>query len=214
MTTRYAIYFLPEPSSALMRLGQVWLDRLPRQLTAEARPYGFHATLKAPFRLAEGCDEAQLVAACADFAARHRGVIEAPPALAVLNGFFALRPSLPSDAIQSLGAACVRDFDRFRAPLTPAERAKRLKSPLSARSRQLLEDWGYPYVFEEYRFHMTLTCRVEAQAQAEVAAMLQPLVAEACAENLEIRSICLVRQDPGSDFTLVERFALGAPCAS
>jgi len=194
MTTRYAIYFLPEPASALMRLGQVWLDHLPRQLTAEARPYGFHA--------------------CADFAARHRGVVEAPPNLAVLNGFFALRPSLPSDAIQSLGAACVRDFDRFRAPLTPAERAKRLKSPLSARSRQLLEDWGYPYVFEEYRFHMTLTCRVDDSAQAEVAAMLQPLVAEACAENLEIRSICLVRQDPGSDFALVERFALGAPCAS
>ena len=214
MTARYALYVLPEPDSALMRLGQTWLDALPADLTNEARPYGFHATLKAPFRLAEGCDEGQLRDACVDFAAQQSAIIETPPVLAVLNDFFALRPSRPSAAIQDLGAACVRAFDRFRAPMTPAELAKRLKSPLSPRHRQLLEEWGYPYVFEEYRFHMTLTCRVETATQPEIARLLQPLVAEACEENLEIRSVCLVRQDPGRDFTLVERFALGAPCAS
>ncbi|MGE4278375.1 MAG: DUF1045 domain-containing protein [Magnetospirillum sp.] len=214
MTARYALYVLPEPDSALMRLGQSWLQALTPDLTNEARPYGFHATLKAPFRLADGCDEGQLRASCAEFAAQHGAIIEPPPILAVLNDFFALRPSRASSAIQDLGAACVRSFDRFRAPMNPAELAKRLKSPLSPRHRQLLEEWGYPYVFEEYRFHMTLTCRVEVAAQPEIAAVLQPLVAEACAENLEIRSVCLVRQDPGHDFTLVERFALGAPCAS
>lgn len=214
MTSRYALYFLPEPDSALMRLGRNWLAALPAQLTAEARVYGFHATLKAPFRLAEGCDEAQLRAACAEFARQHATIVEPPPVLAVLDDFFALRPSCPSAAIQELGAACVRDFDRFRAPLNPAELAKRLKAPLSPRHRQLLEEWGYPYVFEEYRFHMTLTCRLEPDQQDRVAALLEPLTAQACAENLEIRSVCLVRQRPGGDFTLVERFALGAPCAS
>ncbi|MCA1908472.1 MAG: DUF1045 domain-containing protein [Magnetospirillum sp.] len=214
MTARYALYYLPEPDSALMRLGRDWLSALPADLTAEARVYGFHATLKAPFRLAEGCDEAQLRLTCAAFAARTAAIVEPPPVLEVLDGFFALRPSRPSAAIQELGAACVRDFDRFRAPLNPAEMAKRLKAPLSPRHRQLLEEWGYPYVFEEYRFHMTLTRRVETTDQPEIAELLRPLVAEACDENLEIRSVCLVRQDPGRDFTLVERFALGAPCAS
>jgi len=214
MTARYALYVLPEPDSALMRLGQNWLQALPAELTAEARVYGFHATLKAPFRLAQGCDEAQLRQACADFAARQAVIVEAPPVLAVLDEFFALRPSGPAPAIQDLGAACVRHFDRFRAPLNQAELAKRLKAPLSPRHRQLLEEWGYPYVFEEYRFHMTLTGRVGGDRQDAVAALLRPLTAEACAENLEIRSVCLVRQRPGGDFTLVERFALGAICAS
>lgn len=214
MTTRYALYFLPEPDSALRRLERNWLSALPAGLTAEARVYGFHATMKAPFRLAEGCDEAQLRAACAAFAARTAAIVEPPPVLAILDDFFALRPSRPSTAIQELGAACVRDFDRFRAPLNQDEKAKRLKAPLSPRHRHYLETWGYPYVFEEYRFHMTLTCRVETMAQLEITELLRPLVAEACAENLEIRSLCLVSQRPGGDFTLVERFALGAPCAS
>lgn len=214
MTTRYALYFLPEPDSALMRLGPNWLAALPAELTAEARVYGFHATLKAPFRLAEGCDEGQLQDACAEFARRHAAIVEPPPTLCLLNGFFALRPSRPSQPIDDLAAACVRDFDRFRAPLNPAELAKRLKSPLSPRHRHYLEQWGYPYVFEEYRFHMTLTCRLGPDQQDRVAALLEPLTAQACAENLEIRSLCLVRQRPGGDFTLVERFALGASCAS
>ncbi|WP_223252672.1 DUF1045 domain-containing protein [Paracoccus mutanolyticus] len=67
---RYAIYHLPE--GALGRMGTAWLGWDPRRgspaarpvvralpgdaeaLTRAPRPYGFHATLKAPFRLAAG----------------------------------------------------------------------------------------------------------------------------------------------------------------
>src|SRR6266436_2078374 len=74
---RYAIYFVPAPDTALYRFGagalgydcftgadMATLDTLPvdagawRELTREPRRYGFHATLKAPFRLAEGRTEA------------------------------------------------------------------------------------------------------------------------------------------------------------
>src|SRR5690606_24575986 len=76
---RYAIYFTPERDHPLTRKAAQWLGRdafggetLPPSSaaplsaaevafqTAAARRYGFHATLKAPFRLAEGTSESEL----------------------------------------------------------------------------------------------------------------------------------------------------------
>ncbi|MGQ3281168.1 MAG: DUF1045 domain-containing protein, partial [Shinella sp.] len=70
---RYALYFTPSASDPLTLSAQRWLGRnaftgatlaqLSVQgfdaatlagLTADPRRYGFHATLKAPFSLAEG----------------------------------------------------------------------------------------------------------------------------------------------------------------
>ena len=84
---RYAIYFTPEQHDPLTRLAADWLGRdpftgaatkppastvlSPAEIafhTASARRYGFHATLKAPFRLAEGESQADLEAAMAEFA--------------------------------------------------------------------------------------------------------------------------------------------------
>jgi len=214
MTTRYALYVIPEDGTALARLGEDWLSALPADLTAEARVYGFHATLKAPFRLAPGQTEDQLRAACATLASQSAVIDEAPPVLARLHGFYALRPGQDSAAIQALAAEAVRRLDSFRAPLNAGELAKRLAAPLSPRQRDLLEHWGYPYVFDEYRFHMTLTRRLD-EAEAPMAeALLRPLVAEAEAEPLRIASICLMRQHDGSVFTLLQRFTLEGSCAS
>lgn len=211
---RYALYFLPETGSALDRLGRLWLDALPADLTAEARVYGFHATLKAPFRLADGQDEAALQAACASFAATHAPITEGPPALALLHGFFALQPGAPSAAIHTLAAECVRHFDAFRAPLSDAEMAKRLRAPLTPRHRQLLDQWGYPYVLDQYRFHLTLTRRLEEAEQPAVESLLRPLTAEAMAEPLALRSLCLMRQSAGDAFSLLARYPLEDACAS
>lgn len=214
MTTRYALYFIPEDGTALARLGDGWLTALPADLTNEARVYGFHATLKAPFRLAPGKTEDQLRAECAALA-RHCGAVDAaPPALARLHGFYALRPSQGCTAIQSLGAEVVRRLDPFRAPLNERELAKRLAAPLSERQRDLLEHWGYPYVFDEYRFHLTLTRRLDETEAPKVEALLRPLVAEAVAAPLRIASICLMRQQDGGVFTLLQRFTLEESCAS
>ncbi|MFX5207135.1 DUF1045 domain-containing protein, partial [Acinetobacter baumannii] len=79
------------------------------------RKYGFHATLKAPMALAPGRTEADLIAACAAFAGTTRPVPVIRPVVDAISGFIAVIPAEPVDALQQLAAACVRDFDSFRA---------------------------------------------------------------------------------------------------
>ncbi len=214
---RYAIYFAAEDGSHLARFGRDWLegDAGPRpdnwaDLVRDASLYGFHATLKAPFRLAAGIDAGQLHAALSAFAAARAPFTEPPLVLTELSGFLALCPSRPSAALQALADACVRDFDRFRAPLSPAELARRLAAPLSERQRDLLEQWGYPHVFECFRFHMTLTRALTEDEREPVRALLAQRAAPALAEPLAVASIALFEQSaPGQPFALTRRFAFG-----
>jgi hypothetical protein len=48
-----------------------------------------------------------------------------------------------------------------------------LAAGLSPRQTANLERWGYPYVFEEFRFHMTLAGRIEPDRRAAIHALLQ-----------------------------------------
>jgi hypothetical protein len=167
---RYAVYAVPVPGHPLAALAADWLGRDARggavareadafdDLRAEARRYGFHGTLKAPFRLAEGTTEAALAAAAETLAG------PALPVRLVLAddlGFPALRPAEPVPALEALAETCVRVLDGFRAPPTPEELARRKPERLSPGQRDLLMRWGYPYVLEEFRFHMTLGARAE-----------------------------------------------------
>jgi len=171
---RYAIYFVPGADTPLYRFGTSVLGYDCRTgqetpfidgvdtaswpaVVKEPKVYGFHATLKAPIRLIEGCNESDLVRAVSEFAAQRAAVAESPLALRALGSFIALVPAGDADSINDLAADCVRVFDRFRAPLTAEDRARRLASPLTARQIEHLDRWGYPYVLEEFRFHMTLT---------------------------------------------------------
>ncbi len=217
MSRRYAIYFAPEEGTELARFGSSWLGgRVPRvdptvhaDMTEEPRLYGFHATLKPPFHLADGIHPAALRDAMAEFSGKRRPFVEAPLILAWLNGFLAFRPPRFSASIDQLAADCVQDFDRFRAPLTEAERRKRLAAPLSERQKELLDRWGYPYVLDQFRFHLTLT-RSLRDDEASVAELMAELAAAALAEPLEIRSLCLFEQaGPGAAFALAARFPFG-----
>ncbi|CAA7616892.1 DUF1045 domain-containing protein [Magnetospirillum sp. UT-4] len=213
MSLRYALYFAPEEGTALARFGQAWLAGAWLEgrddLIAEPRLYGFHATLKPPFRLAEGRSRDELLNAAAEFA-RARPAFTAPAlVLEPLDGFLALQPSLPSPAIDSLAADCVRHFDRFRAPPTEAELAKRLAAPLDQRHRDLLKEWGYPYVLDRFRFHLTLTRRLR-DGEADIAAVARAAAAAALAEPVAFRSLCLFEQAaPGAAFRLSARFPFG-----
>ena len=177
--TRYAVYFAPAPDSALDRFGSAWLGRdsvtgatlaqpalagiAPARLAAitEApRRYGFHATLKPPFALSPQHGTADLLSAVAAFANRQAPVTAPPPCLGRLDGFLALVLSAPSDGVAALAAACVAAFEGFRAPAAPDDIARREAAGLTPRQRALLHRWGYPFVMEEYRFHMTLTGRL------------------------------------------------------
>ena len=211
---RYAIYYAPSADSALHRFGSTMLgydaasgDDLPfpagvtpdwREVTADPRKYGFHATLKAPMALAEGKSEAELVAACAAFAGRARRIPVIDPVVDAISGFIAVIPAKPSDDLQQLAADCTRDFDAFRAPLTPEDRARRNPARLSARQCEYLDRWGYPYVMEEFRFHMTLTGRLNDERRGPIVAWLRERFAETGIARLAVDRLALFRQDDGA----------------
>src|SRR5262249_20799199 len=145
------------------------------ELTREPRTYGFHATLKAPFRLRDGLAEADLVRAFQAFAKTLRQVPTIVPAVEMLEGFIAIVPQTPSADVDALAAAFVREFDQFRAPMSQDERARRLRAKLSPREQANIDRWGYPYVFDDFRFHMTLTGRLPANRQAAILPALREI---------------------------------------
>ena len=188
MPDRFAIYYAPSTTSELWQRAARWLGRdaatgsqsndgLPgvsaetlARLTPSATRYGFHATLKAPMRLAEPWTREELEAALAAFASASAPVAIGPLKLALLDGFLALIPVEQSPALGGFVAEVVDRFEPFRAPLSAAERDKRLKTGLSSRQAELLDRFGYPYVMEEFRFHMTLTDRLPAAERDAVMA--------------------------------------------
>lgn len=220
---RYAIYFSAEPHSALDRFGAELLGYdahrgvdvpfpagLPAdwpEITQDPRKYGFHATLKAPMRLASAATEDQLITACAAFACTPRAIASVTPIVDIIDGFIAVVPAAPSADLARLAADCVREFEPFRAPLTEQDRARRNPSRLTVRQRDYLDRWGYPYVFEEFRFHMTLTGRLEADQQAPIVEMLRDRFRPVGTAALIIDSIALVRQHaPDQRFVVIARW--------
>jgi putative phosphonate metabolism protein len=212
---RYAIYFAAAPASDLDRFGAELIGYdayegtdLPfpaaveradwRELTADPRKYGFHATLKAPMSLASGKTEAGLVAACKSFAGTPRPIPVIKPIVDSISGFIAVVPAEPSAELQRLAADCVTAFDPFRAPLTPRDRERRSPAKLTPRQREHLDVWGYPYAMEDFRFHMTLTGRLETPRREDVLAMLRHRFSVIKLEVLPVDRIALFRQDDGN----------------
>ena len=222
---RYAIYYASAPGSMLNRFGASLLgydaysgdelsfpDGLPldwRDLTHDPRKYGFHATLKAPMALADGKAEAQLAAACQLFADLARPVPVIQPVVDSISGFIAVIPAEPSADLDLLAAEATKAFDPFRAPVSAKDRARRNPAALTPRQRDYLDRWGYPYVFEEFRFHMTLTGRLPAERREPVVAMLRERFAATGIGPLAIDAIALCRQEnPTSRFRVIGRWQL------
>jgi len=230
---RYALYFTPARDHPLTRLAAAWLGRdafgggQPAPLavpgfsqaelafqTAAARRYGFHATLKAPFALAAAENELGLCAALDAFVAI-RGAVPMPPLkIARIDGFFALVPSAPAPEMEQFAADVVRDFDRFRAPLSEADIERRNPDRLSAVEFANLTRWGYPYVFEAFRFHMTLTGRVAVEDQPRMAAALESVFGPLLAEPVLLDALSLfVEPEPSAPFTVLAHRPLGLGAA-
>lgn len=232
---RYAVYYAPPRDGELWRLAQSWLGRdcesgaalAPPTLegwsaediatvTQSPRRYGFHATLKAPFRLAPGRGPDDLYAALGAFAARRRPFQAPALKVSAIGPFLALTLSTRSPEMEDLAAAAVKDLDPLRAPLSTQERERRLGSDLSDRQQELLHAWGYPYVLDEFRFHMTLTGPIadaerRDSLQTKLAALFRPLLKE----PVPVREICLYSQEaPETPFSLVDRFGFGRGAAS
>src|SRR5258708_19325091 len=217
---RYAIYYVPAPSSDLDRFGAQLLgydafsgEDLPfpdgiaqfaqdwREVTGGRGKYGFHARVKGPLSVAPGRTEADLVAACETFAGTPRPIPAIEPVVGSISGFIAVVPAQPSAGLEQLAADCTREFDCFRAPLTPEDRERRNPSALTARQRDYLDRWGYPYVMEDFRFHMTLTGRLDSARRETVRRMLRNRLSAIRIKTAAVAGVAPFRHDDaGSRF--------------
>ena len=230
VTARYAIYVAPDAGSPLARFGAAWLgrdvesgarvarpaiegfgdERLER-ITETPRGYGFHATLAPPMRLADGCTPGMLDDALAAFATGRPPFLAPPLRLSSMKGFLALLLSAESDAMQALEDDTIRTFERFRAPPNAAELARHEDEGLTPRQEELFRTWGYPYVLDEFRFHMTLSCELEAPELQALQTALAPLAAPLCTGPLAVGGIALFEQaTQGAPFMLAGRYPFTA----
>ncbi|MEM7709533.1 MAG: DUF1045 domain-containing protein [Pseudomonadota bacterium] len=206
--TRYAIYWLPD--GGLGRAGAEWLGwdaragqamEAPAPGTDVPRNYGFHATIKPPFRLAEGADSGGVAAAAREAVAALDPVDLGRLTVARPGRFLALVPERNPGA---LAAEMVAELDRFRAPAAETELARRRANGLTERQEEMLFRWGYPFVMEEFRMHLTLTGRdprdgVEARARA----VFEPLTGP-----YRIEALSLVGEGSDGRFRLIEDLPL------
>jgi putative phosphonate metabolism protein len=224
MSARYAIYYTPAPESALWRLGSAWFGRdsytdttVPRPNTPEIsdvdldeaiiKParYGFHATLFAPFELAPACDEAELSESFASFCGDW-SALSANLEVNRLHDFLALISPEQTPALDALAAACVHQFDRFRAPLSDFDITRRDTPALSAQERILLKRWGYPHVLEAFRFHLSLTGALPDSSIKRLQPVLTSLFAETIKSPTAVDGLTLSKQpDRNSPFCSMAR---------
>jgi len=229
---RYAIYLAPPRDSDLWRFGSRvlhrdaatgaalldfappgWTPEAWSKATADPRRYGFHGTLKAPFRLRDGIGLDDVATRLETFARSVEpfdlgrlklGVFAAGPE----RGFVALRPSNRVDALVELERRAVIELDDLRAPLSLAERARRQPDRLSERQRFYLDAYGYPYVLEEFRLHFTLTGAMrEANALADTLAL--DFRRETPNPTFRVDAVVLFKQEGDGDFQIERRFPLG-----
>lgn len=231
MRPRYAIYFAPAHSTPWWAFGAHWLGRDERddtalvqpplaqiatgelrELTAQPRRYGFHATLKAPFALSREHTVDDLATRLHGLAATLKPVRLGPLQVTTLGDFVALVPALATDELMTLATACVTGLDDLRAPLSEADLARRRVEYLSEREQALLQLYGYPYVLDRFRFHFSLSGPlaplVAQQVQLAVAAPVAQLNAAA---PLVLDRLCLfVEPAPGQPFKRITDAVLRA----
>jgi putative phosphonate metabolism protein len=226
---RVAVYFAPRPQSVWWQAASRWLGRCAatgavfdapevpgvppdalRALTADPRRYGFHATLKPPFRLQHGVGLGDVLQAI-DRLCEGTAPFTLPPLrVAMLGDFLALRPEGDNRRADAVAASCVTALQPLASPLSTDELARRRQQPLTPEQDDLLQRWGYPWVLQQFRFHLSLTGGLKACSEAQRAALAH--AAEAVFHPLpdyRFDSIAVfVEPSPGADFVLAEHRAL------
>lgn len=221
---RFGVYYIPQPG-ALAEFGAAWLGwdiangkavahpslfNLPlpiAEITATPHKYGFHATIKPPFRLADGQSLTGLQEELETLCQHLSPVPTEGLNLTQLGRFLALTVQNPPPTLLALAGTAVKDLDPFRAPATAGELARRRQSNLSARQDALLVDWGYPYVLDEFRFHITLTGKLSTDTASAVQSALQPALS-ALKKPFCLEALSLVGEDDNGRFHEISRFGL------
>lgn len=224
---RYAIYYCPAPTSPLWQFGCAVLGydsscamTVPypetEMISAEQfarwaeRPcrYGFHATLKAPFHLRPGVSEAELTEHVQALSTKLSRVALGNLEVIAIGAFVALTAASSNAALSRLASECVDHLEPIRAPLSQADRERRLAVRLSTRQVELLDLYGYPFVHEEFRFHMTLTGPLDSTERRTALEAMKTLYA-LIDQHTTIDAITLARQDhPTAKFVIAGRYTL------
>ena len=221
---RYALYYAPPIDHPLARTAVRWLGRdafggrvpartLPptwEPLVTDPRRYGFHATLKPPMRIRPEFHSWDLQAAASDFARRQPPLDIGRLKVARIGSFFALVPEEAPVALRTLADAVVAEFDRFRAPMSAEEFARRNGANLDAVEAENLKAWGYPYVFERFRFHMSLTGPVPEELRAVVGGHLVELFADSLRQSVVLDALTIFMEEvPQAEFVALSRTEFG-----
>lgn len=232
MSERFALYFAPDIRSQLWNRACRWFDCPPDEdrrsstglrepigldtflsATRSARRYGFHATLKPPMRLVETATKKNFLRAVEDFAATLPPVDLGLLELSNLHGFLALMPDEQTRDLSDLAAQCVKHFDPFRAELTDLEKHKHRAPGLNPRQEELLAQYGYPYVLDDFRLHFTLTDRLAPDLSEQFFAAANDWFADALSQPYHLdRLVVFHEAAPGERFTRLADFSLmGTP---
>ena len=224
--TRYAVYYLPPADAPWAQWATRWLgwdcitgqlvaqpdiDALPQPpdlLTATPRKYGLHATIKPPMRLATGRSADDLTQALATLCGRTAPVTMDGLKIQKMGRFLALRPVGDVTALNTLAATCVTELDPFRGPQTEGELAKRRAGGLTPTQEANLVQFGYPYVRDEFRFHITLSGRLAAEHLTSVENALQDHLGAMLPKPFEITDLALAGEGPEGRFHLIHRYTL------
>ena len=223
--TRYAIYVVPALEAEWVRFCTAWLgwdvatgQTVPHPdfhgidvatTTEVPRKYGLHATMKPPFRLREGQSLEALQDACAQLAQTLSPVTLAGLRIAPLGRFLALVPDGDTDAVDALATSCVCDLDNFRAPLSEPELTRRRSARLTPTQENNVTRWGYPHVIDAFRFHITLTGKLNKPILREIDNLLKTRLRPLLATPFEICDLTLVGEAEDGRFHLLHRYPLG-----
>lgn len=226
---RCAVYFVPAIHSEWWQAGSHWLGRCAasgasyappdiygvtpaefQTCTADPRRYGWHATLKAPFSLAAGQNLGTLRSAMRELADSLPAFEMPRLKVSTLGRFLALRPDGDTSDINATAAACVKRLHPLAQPLTEAELARRRQAPLSPEQDRSLREWGYPWVFEHFQFHLSLTGALDGVSPTVKTALFQ-----AAQDRFESLPTCqfahialFAEPHAGADFELIEQMEL------
>lgn len=223
---RYAIYYTPQPGSALAAFGRSWFGRANDGATLQAfstagltgsgtsnisalpgRYTGLHALFLAPFALRDDATLGEVRARLINFAAHRKAVATGPLTLARAGRYLVLRPVKPTPALDWLAAQCVNAFEAFAAePEEPGDEHRHL----SPYQRLLLRSFGHPQVMSEYRFSITLAGPLDAAHLERVSQALCPVIEDICAEGVSVDGLSLFGDASGrTPMRLLGRYKLG-----
>lgn len=228
MSERYAIYYAPATTDSLWQKASHWLGRDCHQncelaqpsiegitpvdqyeYTASPRRYGFHATIKAPFQLAANTNIDAMRRELKAFARVQKPVEIGKLKLHQIGKFIALVPADQSEDVTRFAQKVVRHFDRYRAPMSAEKRQERIAAGLNDRQIELLDQWGYPYVSEQFKMHLTLTGQVEEQAGKMLFEAAQHWFADETARTFQLDNLALYHEpEKGAPFVRLEDFPL------